>query len=440
MRPHSRAALPCLLACALHCGTERVHEVVVISPHSPEIRAEFGSGFEQWYERTHGQRIAVRWIDVGGTGESIEYVRSRNAEGSRAGGVDVFFGGGDYPFIQLGKQGLLARHGVPDSVLRLIPSKLHGVDLYQQDSLWYGAALSSFGIICNREAAARNGLALPASWSDLARREYFGWVSSADPRYSGSVHMMYELLLQSYGWKNGWDIITRMGGNIQSFTKGASRAAKEVSIGQAAFGLAIDFYAFIEIQRYGTHRLAFVLPEGESVITPDGIAVLNNATDPDLAGAFVDYVLSAGQKLWILKPGQAGGPVRYPLCRFPVDSSLYRADVAALTVTANPYDSRAALAYNAGLAGKRRAILGDMVAAFVITPHQELKQAWRHAIDAGPAPSEYEPYLDIGIGEQEALELSAQWRTPEFARKRTELINAWTRNAQQRYAKLRGGP
>ncbi len=429
-------ALLSLLACGVSCRTEKLREVVVISPHSPEIRAEFGHGFEEWYRQEHGERVAVRWIDVGGTGEAIEYVRSRSAAAHKAAGVDIFFGGGDYPFIQLGKQNLLAKHPVPDSLLAAIPARLHGVDIYQQDSLWYGAALSSFGIICNREAAKRNNLELPATWEDLARREYFGWVSSGDPRYSGSIHMMYELLLQAYGWHKGWDIITRMGANVQSFAKSASTAAKEVSTGQAAFGLVIDFYAFIEIQRYGTHRLAFVLPEGQSVITPDGIAVLKQSPDPVLAASFVDYVLGEGQMLWIRKPGLPGGPIRHPLCRFPVDSTLYRADPSTLTVTTNPYDSRAALDYDAKLAGKRRAILGDMIASFVITPHAELKRAWKHVIERGLTPAQYEPSLQIGIGEREALELSAAWRTPEFARKRTELINAWTRRAQQRYRSL----
>ncbi len=406
---------------------------MVISPHSPEIREEFSRGFTSWYEARTGRRAAVRWLDVGGTGESIEYIRSRNAEQRQAGGVDVFFGGGNFPFFQLQKQDLLAPYRVPDSILADIPQRLHGMDVYQRDSLWYGAALAGFGILCNREIARRNGLPLPRTWADLARRECRGWVASGDPRYSGSIHMMYELLLQAYGWRRGWDIIARMGGNVQSFTKGASSAAKEVSIGQAAFGLAIDFYAFTEIQRYGGDRLTYVMPEGESVINADGIAILRNAPNVSLARTFVDYVLSEGQKLWAFRPGAPGGPARYALCRYPVDSTLYTLPLDRLTVTENPFAAAPALEYDERLAGKRWSILGDVVAAFVITPHDELKECWKEIIRRGLAPSQYERYLRIELDENEILELAPKWSTREFAEERVRLMNAWTRWAGERY-------
>lgn len=408
-------------------------ELVVISPHSPEIRSEFSLGFAQWWEARTGRTAAVRWLDVGGTGESIEYIRSRNAEKRQGGGVDVFFGGGNFPFVLLRKQDLLATHAVPDSILANIPRSLHGVDVYQDDSMWYGAALSGFGILCNREVARRNNLAIPATWTDLAARECLGWVSSGDPRYSGSIHAMYEILLQAYGWEHGWEIVARLGGNIQTFTKGASTAAKEVSTGQAAFGLAIDFYAFIEIQRYGADRLAFVLPEGESVINADGIAVLRNAPSPDLAGAFVNYVLSAGQALWILRPGLPGGPDHYPLCRFPVDSTLYTRPAEDLTVTTNPYATAPSLDYNAGLAGKRWSILGDLIAAFVITPHQDLKRCWAEVRRRGLTPQQYRRYFAIELDEQEVLALASDWNSREFAARRIKLMNTWTAWAQKRY-------
>jgi ABC-type Fe3+ transport system substrate-binding protein len=432
-----RFAAGLLAGLALACSRPRSgRELVIISPHAPEIRSEFSTGFARWYRERTGGEAALRWLDVGGTGEAIEYVRSRNTGDRQAGGVDVFFGGGDFPYIQLRKQGLLAAHAVPQSVLSRIPRVLNGVELYQQDSSWYGAALSSFGIICNREIARRNGLPMPQTWADLARRECIGWVSSGDPRYSGTMHMMYELLLQAYGWERGWDVIMRLSANVQSFAKGAATAAKEVSTGQAAFGLAIDFYAFIEIQRYGAERLIFVLPEGQSVVNTDGIGILANAAEPALAAAFVDYVMSEGQKLWILRPGVPGGPVRHALCRYPVDPGLYHEDRSLLTVTGNPFEGAPALQYDSKLGGRRWALLGDMMAALVITPHDDLKRCWREIVRRGLTPRQYEQYLTVGIDEGEAVTLAETWAKPAFARKRIELMNAWTRRARRRYAEV----
>jgi ABC-type Fe3+ transport system substrate-binding protein len=421
------------LALLLSCRQQPQEELVIVSPHSPEIRVEFSRAFSAYHKARTGRDVLVKWLDVGGTGEAIQYIRSRNAEKRQAGGVDLFFGGGDFPFVQLKKQGLLAPHGVPDSILRNIPRYLGGVELFPADSTWYGAALSSFGIAYNRAALAQNNLPLPATWEDLAEPACRGWVSSGDPRYSGSMHTMYEILLQAYGWQKGWDIICRMGANVQTFEQGASMSVKAVSLGQAAYGLAIDFYALTEIQRYGNARLGFCLPEGLSAINADGIAVLKGAPNAALAGEFVDFVLSEGQKLWAFKPGQPGGPHQYALCRFPIDSTVYTLDPASLSIEHNPYSLASTLKYDGRTAGKRWAILGDLVAAYVITPHRELKRCWSEVIRKGLTPQQYGPLFAPELAEAEALELSAKWGDKAFAQQRIELMNRWTAQAKKRY-------
>ena len=425
-----------LLAICGDCSRSYDEELVIISPHSPEIRREFSIGFSQWYYKQTQKTVGIKWLDVGGTGEAIEYIRSRNADKKQAGGVDIFFGGGNFPFVKLQQQGLLVPHTLPDSLAASIPAQINGVPIRGDSSLWYGAAISGFGIIYNKEIARLNRLALPHTWQDLAKPECFGWVVSGDPRYSGSIHMMYEILLQAYGWEKGWEIIARMGANIQTFTKGASTTAKAVSIGQAAFGLAIDFYAFIEIERYGRDRLGFVLPESETVVSADGIGILKNAPSPDVAHAFLDYVMGEGQKLWILKTGEPGGPAENALCRFPVDSTLYEIDSDKLSVTTNPFKLKSALPYNASLGGRRWAILGDMIAAFIITPHEQLKRGWEKALRNGISHKQIRECLTIDIDENEALELAAKWGDRDFALKRVRLMNEWTKRAKNRYEQL----
>jgi ABC-type Fe3+ transport system substrate-binding protein len=434
------ALLLTLLGTLPRCSRSADGELVVLSPHSPEIRAEFSRGFGEWYQARRGRTVTIKWLDVGGTGEAIEYVRSRNARGKRSGGVDVFFGGGDYPFMKLRAMDLLAPCHVADTILSRIPSTLNGVALYEPGGYWYGAALSGFGIIYNKEIARRNGLTVPVHWEDLARPACRGWIASADPRYSGSMHMMYEILLQAYGWERGWEVILRMGANVQSFAKGASIAAKEVSLGQAAFGLAIDFYAFIEIERYGADRLGFVLPEGETIVNPDGIGVLKNAANHALAADFVTYVLSAGQKLWVLRRGVEGGPAEASLCRFAVDSSMYRVDPSCLSVTQNPFLLESSLRYDGRTGGRRWAILGDLIASFVIAPHEELTRCWREVIRREMSPTEYERFFRIGLIEEEIFSLAERWSEPSFARERIRLMNRWTEAARRRYgAVFEGG-
>jgi ABC-type Fe3+ transport system substrate-binding protein len=411
-------------------------ELVILSPHSPEIAREFTLGFEGWYKARTGQGITLKWLNVGGTGEAVEYVKSRNDPKNPAGGVDLFFGGGDVPFFILERLGLLAPCRLPASILARIPEELSGVRIYSRDSLWYGSALSTFGILANRAIATRSGFAVPERWEDLARPEYFGWISSGDPRYGGTLHIMYEIILQSYGWEKGWEILLKIGANSRSFEKSASIVAKDVALGESAFGLCIDFYAFSEIDRYGADRLEFVLPVGETIVTPDGIGLLKNAKQPQAARLFIEYALSEGQKLWVLKKGQPGGPVHQSLCRMPVDSTLYALDASKRSVTLSPLGFKT-LAYNSRLSGQRWGIVNDLAASVILSPHRELKACRKALMGKKIAEDGLRGYLSIGVSEPEALKLSAQWGQKENALERIKIMNAWTVQAKARYDSAR---
>lgn len=407
-----------ILVCAffISCARQDVPELIVVSPHPPEIRREFGEGFSGWYQRTAGRAVRVRWLDVGGTSESVEYIKSRNDRKISAGGVDVFFGGGDVPFFTLSRLGLLAPCGLPDSVIRRMPRELSGVALYSQDSLWYGAALSSFGVLCNLRVAEENHFSIPRTWEDLAGPELKGWIAMGDPRYSGTMHVMYEIILQTYGWEKGWEIIFRMAANSKGFLKGANQAAKAVSLGQTAFGLSVDFYAFAEIERYGQERLRFVLPESLSIITPDGIGMLKNGGQPQAARAFIEYVMTEGQKLWMFRKGTNGGPAYAALCRMSADTALYRTGAEHLVVTANPFSTPAAKGYDGRLTGRRWLVLNDLAGSFLIIPHTDLAKA------AGRP-------LCMPVSEKEVAAFSAGWADKGNAAKRLELMKQWQAEA-----------
>src|SRR6185295_6455819 len=98
----------------------------------------------------------------------------------------------------------------------------------------YGTALSGFGILYNRSLLASHGLPEPRSWADLARPDLRGWVACVDPRGSGSAHVIYEIILQKFGWETGWSYLTRIAANSRHFTRGASGVLPLISTGEAA--------------------------------------------------------------------------------------------------------------------------------------------------------------------------------------------------------------
>ena len=59
-----------------------------------------------------------------------------------------------------------------------------GLPLYDQKNdppQWFGTALSSFGIVYNRDVLQHLELPEPRTWSDLRDPRYRGWIVLADP-------------------------------------------------------------------------------------------------------------------------------------------------------------------------------------------------------------------------------------------------------------------
>ena len=96
--------------------------------------------------------------------------------------------------------------------------------------------------------------------------------------------MMYEIILQAYGWDKGWQVITCMGANVRNFVKGSGQTLKEVSTGDAAYGLAIDFYATSTINRVGRDKIGYVMPEGLTVRQSRRNSHAKGSTQPKACG------------------------------------------------------------------------------------------------------------------------------------------------------------
>ena len=67
----------------------------------------------------------------------------------------------------------------------------------------------------------RGLLQLPKAmtWQDLGNLELIGKIGAADPRESGSAHMVYEIILQTLGWEEGFALLTKMGGQCSGFLR-----------------------------------------------------------------------------------------------------------------------------------------------------------------------------------------------------------------------------
>jgi ABC-type Fe3+ transport system substrate-binding protein len=414
-------------------------QVIVLTPHVDAIRYEFGRGFARWHQERFGELAQVEWRDVGGTSDALRFVQSEFSKKPDGIGIDCFFGGGQEPFLLLSdKHWALPYRPAPD-ILAGIPQNFNGVDVYDSAFTWFGAALSSFGILQNTRVQRMVGLAPAQRWEDLAQPQLCGWVGAGDPRNSGTMTVMFEAFLQFYGWERGWQILTQLGGNIRKFDRISTATAKDVTVGETAYGLALDFYGFTQVAVGGRTNLSFVLPQDFTSVNADGLAILKGAPHLATAQRFVDFVLSeAGQKLWFLPRAHPEGPQRYSIERMSVRPDFYARYRGVSNIEFSPFELKQDFRYNPKLARVRREVLPALVGALLVDTHAELQAAWRAVIRRGLQPSDLTELGRVPVTEAEAMQLATNaWKSPAFRNLKKIEWQSW---AQDKYRRLIEGP
>jgi ABC-type Fe3+ transport system substrate-binding protein len=415
--------------------SEPADELLVASPHRDEIREEIERAFAAWYRQRSDREVRTIWLDLGGSSNIQKFLADRLSSAPTA-GVDIFFGGGTDPFESLKRQGNLIAYKLPDSILNQIPTDLHGVPVYDPDFHWYGVVLSTFGIMYNREVLRRVNLPEPKTWEDMGSAQYAqsggAWLGAADPRHSSSVHVIYENILQAYGWENGYAVLARTAANSKEFVRESSSVPRQVQIGEVACAPVIDLYAFSLIAREGSDRIGFALPEGLTVITPDAAAIVRGAPHLAVAQAFMQFLLSdEGQKVWMLRAGSPGGPARYDLSRPSVLPHLYELPPGQIAVTVDPFKTKAALRYDGRVASRRWNVLNDLIGATLIDSQPELRRAWVKVLQVPDNADLIEELTRPPCDEGQLVALAEIIRHSPHERNVT--IRDWMAAARQRY-------
>jgi ABC-type Fe3+ transport system substrate-binding protein len=433
------ALCPLIIFLPLLVAPAAENRVVIITPHVDAIRIEFARGFNEWHQRHFKTPAIIDWRDQGGTSEALRFVLSDFSKTPKGIGIDCFFGGGLEPFLLLSDKKLLQTYTPPPEILDAIQQNCAGVDVYDPNHTWYGAALSSFGILQNTRVQALLHLPLAHRWEDLADPKLFGWVGAGDPRKSGTMNVMFEAFLQYFGWDKGWLVLSEIGGNTRKFDQVSSTTAKDVTLGETAYGFAIDFYGFSQVAYAGRTNLTFALGEDFTAINPDGLAILKGAPDLVTAQRFIDFVLSAdGQKLWFLPKGSPEGPKQFSIERMSVRPDFYKRYKGVSNIEFSPFDLKTKFVYNAKFSRERREVVAALAGALLVDTLPELQAAWRNIIHRHLPPEDLADLAQMPLTEKEALALAiGDWKKPEVRNlKKTE----WQKLATEKYRKLAAKP
>lgn len=168
--------------------------------------------------------------------------------------------------------------------------------------LWVAAAISSFGFTVNNDFLADAQLPVPNKWEDIANETYGKLlpqpsISMGNAPGTTSNTRIYEIIIQAFGWDEGWRILTRMAGNAGIYG-GSVETQNAVEQGDVGVGMSIDFYGYTSQIDYPNCQ--YILPEGQSIINGDPIALVYKSQHKDAAQDFIGWVLSPeGQSIWL---------------------------------------------------------------------------------------------------------------------------------------------
>jgi ABC-type Fe3+ transport system substrate-binding protein len=353
-----------------------------------------------------------------------------------AGGIDVAWGGGPTLFDSLADENLLLNMSASPAVMEevnAIPDTFAGAPqkrLKDGKLVWVAAAVSSFGFTVNEDTRSLFGLPTPAKWNDLADPSYF-----KDPQMVGVVNApestsntrAYEIMLQGFGWETGWQIVTLMSANSRIY-HGSTESLGAVVAGEVAVALTIDFYGIgAQIQN---PECEYIIPEGQSIVNGDPIALTVNAAHPAAAEAFVKYVLSKeGQSQWL----------RTELNRLPVredafDTPLGQQRPDLLELYTETMD-QTGIEFDDALSLSLMNSVIYYYEATITNAHAELVDAWERVMNLYDVDSTAFEALSRELGRplitmEEAMAINDQMGSPAF---RAQKQSEWYSQAVDKY-------
>ena len=451
------------------------------------LKSEFSAAFQDHWTRELGRlwTVDVARQFLSGKAPADDPARRAFLDSQVGIGVDLFFGGGAYDFQVQAEAGTLVAERGPGTGLPAlrerhpdwfseagIPESVSGEPFRDAADRWVACCLSSFGMVFNRDVLRRLGVEQePRRWRDLADPRLTGQLALADPGRSATVTKAFEMLLQQEmqeavqrrlagggegeaaeregvreGWREGLAVIQRLSANARYYSDSSSKIPLDVARGDAAAGLCIDYYgrSTEEALRRGgeTSRLGFVMPEGGSSVSVDPIGMLRGAPDPELATAFMEFVLDdPGQRLWSFRAGVPGGPERIALRRLAARRDFYIPENLAHMSDADelPYEKARHFTYHAEWTGAVFSTLRFLIRVICVDAHREQRAAWRALVEAGFPPEATAVFHDLSrVGYDEATgAINAVVRSRDkvaetrLARELGEVFRANYRRAEQ---------
>lgn len=279
--------------------------ITIVTRHDTTIQAAFTSAF----------LATPRAIELGIT--DLVFLQATTDSGWKklledpSKSVDLAWGGGPALFNTMNNWGLLKpidNTTLIDYINANVNDTIAGAGMKSKlpngDLIWIANAISSFGFTVNYDFLDQYGLPVPRTWEELASPAYYinpsvKAISMGDPPLTTSNTRIYQIILQAFGWEAGWSIMTRMGANSGIYPGSVDTRAAVVS-GEVGIAMTIDFYGIIAVDE--NPNCEYIIPDGQSIVNGDPIALGANVDHQVEAEAFLEFLFSSeGQSVWLIE-------------------------------------------------------------------------------------------------------------------------------------------
>jgi len=275
-------------------------ELAILTRHDIGIQGKYESAFLQTDFAKDNNIVNLKW-----RAPANEFWDDFIIDGQ----ADILWGGGPTLFDQLNSDGYLEPLTSPlmQAAADLINDTIAGVEMKRNNTsdelVWVAAAISTFGFTVNNAFLTDYSLPTPTTWTDLADPVWASLLPTIPTIAMGNAPgttsntRIYEIITQALGWDAGWSNMARMAGSAEIYG-GSVDTQSAVESGEVGVAMSIDFYGYLS--QAVNPDCQYIVPEGQSIVNGDPIAIPNTSTKKDLAEGFVNFVLSPeGQAIWL---------------------------------------------------------------------------------------------------------------------------------------------
>jgi len=266
-----------------------------VGPVYKELSDSLTKGFTEYYKKTYNKDIEITFVRPGGWPVCLDKVRAWGDKPD----ADIFLGAGAPAHEVLKQEGMIVPYKPKD--WDKVPADWHGMKVKDEAGLWTCFAPWIVTNLYNDKILKRLRLPAPKTWKDLINPIYRGNIVSTLPYASGTMHETAEIILQSYGEKEGWAYLRLLAAQLGRYSTGSTDTTQMVSRGELPIGIAQPQMNAMVARRDG-YPVSDLLPD-KTILVPEAVALLKNAPNEGTAKIFLDWLFSMEGQKYVLEGG-----------------------------------------------------------------------------------------------------------------------------------------